>query len=69
MASRGLTVGSLRALIRDLPDDTVVLVPGHDRSYERATANILDAQRQGANEYAEVDPGGGPRVVQALVIT
>jgi hypothetical protein len=70
MARGGLTVGSLRALTRDMRDDTVVLVPSADREgYDRATVSVQDVQRHGTNEFTDPDPGGGPVIIKALVIS
>lgn len=43
---RPMTIGQLRAVLAELPDDAPVLVPGHDHSYqpghaEPATARFL----------------------------
>lgn len=39
-----MNVGELRKLIRDLPDDTLVVVPGSDHSYYEATAGTAKAE-------------------------
>ena len=46
----------LRELIKDLPDDTEVVCPGSDHSYNRASAWEATAAVHGGDFY-EQDPG------------
>lgn len=46
------TVGELKALIKDLPDETPIVVDGRDHNYNSGTAFYVDAVDQG-DDYGE----------------
>lgn len=71
--ARAVTVGSLRELIRDLPDKTPFLLPDEDHTYrELCSASVCDVEfcrDTGFHEHypdAKID---GTVVIKAIVIS
>lgn len=71
-----LTVGKLRAIIQDLPDNTPVLSPRHDHSYRECEASRATAGKTKGRYaveywmwYGEENAGDGEVAVEVLVIS
>lgn len=70
----GITVGELRAVIRDLSDDTPVVISGYDHSYDPAGARLTTALaepvcgRIWSEDYGDLnDEDSGPSVEVLLI--
>ena len=46
-----MTVGQLKKLIADLPEDMQIVTPGYDHSYVRAHASTCDAECHAGDFY------------------
>lgn len=75
-STRHLTIGSLRELIRDLPDSTPVLTPGQDHAYQACEATVTTAGKAPGKYrseywmwYGEENASEGEVPVKALVVT
>ena len=70
------TIKKLKELIKDLPDDTPVLIPGHDHSYRNANIEVnmvLQYKREWfeyhGDEYIEIPvPDDIPKKINTLII-
>lgn len=48
-----MKVGDLKKVLRGLPDDIEVLVPGEEHSYRETEAMVTTALRNGSSGWAE----------------
>jgi hypothetical protein len=68
----GWNVGKLKELIKDLPDDTVILVPGSDHSYHQPNCHIAPAELCDGDYYEywndECMTKGAKKIDKTLVI-
>ena len=73
MRTFGWNVGKLKELIKDLPDDTPILVPGSDHSYYQPDCSIAPAEYNERGDWFEYYGDkymseGGKRVETTLVV-
>lgn len=69
---RYMTVGQLRKFIKDIPEDTPVVVPGYDHSYDEASAYFTQGRKTplGIDEhYEEIPLEKGESVIDILLVT
>lgn len=66
------TVGKLKELIKDLPDDTVILTEGSDHSYYRPNIHVGPAEFWKGDYFEYYDEGnmfeGGKKIEKTLII-
>lgn len=56
---RNATVGQLKKLLQDVPDDTLVVVPASDHSYREVSASVTTAILDARYDHLSEDFGGG----------
>ena len=63
-----ITILTLKRLCANLPDDTPVLVPGHDHSYREPKAVVATVAHEGVHCWGETWSGSADPQVTALII-
>jgi|WetSurMetagenome_2_1015567.scaffolds.fasta_scaffold11116_4 hypothetical protein len=62
------SVGNLKQVIKDLPDNTVILVPGPDYTYRPPNAHVANVIQDAPFKWSSVRPGHMEPQVRALVL-